>query len=201
MTNDLGGMTPHNDAERGLLTPAAADISESTRARHRARLRSAVRDTIDAGPASPAGAAEPAPGPTRSWPRRAAAATALAAVAAAALVIAAVALGRGPQPPPTTVVGCFATGTVDATSVAAVTTSIEATGSTEQADAAIRACSVEWSKGRVAGPPAEPSRTPTPPGTTSYPVPDLTACRMPDGSLAVLPGTSTTCRRLGLPPV
>jgi hypothetical protein len=119
-------------------------------------------------------------------------------MAAAALVIGGVVIGRRGSPsPPTTAVGCFASDTTDATPVPAVMTSIEATGSAaDQTAAAIRVCSAEWSKGRVVGPPADASGAPTPP---SYRIPDMTVCRMPDGSLGVFPGASITCAGLGPP--
>lgn len=62
---------------------------------------------------------------------------------------------------------------------------------------AVDSCANVWRLGVIhAGEPGAPGPQP---GDDPAPVPDLAACTLPDGSVAVYPGDATTCRTLNLP--
>lgn len=68
----------------------------------------------------------------------------------------------------------------------------------DAARAATDICHGAWQQGRLSSTPPFVSEDPKPP-PWDYPVPSLVVCVLKSGQVGVFPGTSETCRALGLP--
>jgi hypothetical protein len=82
----------------------------------------------------------------------------------------------------------------DYTTIAAL--SPAGTGKSTQIDDALSVCAAFWRQGIL----RPGAREPFPPNQADpYPVPQLVACVMPDGTAAIFPGKPGTCTALSLP--
>jgi hypothetical protein len=93
---------------------------------------------------------------------------------------------------------CYTTDSVGSGTNFVGTTIAEAgsPGKPGQVNNALSVCSALWREG-IIGPNSGPSGNVS--RSTTYPVPNLAVCRMPDGTAAVFPGDAKTCAKLGLP--
>jgi hypothetical protein len=92
---------------------------------------------------------------------------------------------------------CYTTAAYIAGSAFPGTTIAEADSPTQvgRVADALETCSAFWRAGILQAGAAEPI---VHPGRSSYPVPALIGCTLPDGAAAIFPGTADTCAEVGL---
>lgn len=199
-------ITPENDAERALTSPAQVRVGDEVRTRHRAALLAVIAGDTAAADGSGLTAGTPDTAAVvelsrhRGRGRRRVTIVVIAALAATVVGGGlAVALSKL-RPSEPAMVRCFAVATTDFDNpglgfdlgIAA------APGGTAPSTAAqgLDQCGQVWFRGELST--SEPHLPTDFPGG-GQPIPHLVACVLPEGFVGVFPGPAGTCAALGLP--